>query len=179
MVDFNSILCFLVSNPLLYFFVVFAFAIAVAIVLPIPIEIALLIPFAVRDWVLFGVAVLGVAAGKAVGAWLVFLLGIRVERAMERWAKRSRIMEKVLRGLEKFVRRTGSIGLFVMLTIPFMSDTAVLYFYALFNEEGKTIDRWHFIVSNFIAGIARVCLFFLLALTVVPGLLIETNCPTP
>lgn len=176
MVDFNEILCFIVANPLIYFLVVFAFSIAVAIILPIPIEIALLIPFAIEDWMLFIVAVFGVAAGKAAGAGLVFVLGIRVERAIERWAHKSRIVERILKALERFVRRTGSIGLFVLLSTPFMSDTAVLYFYALFNEEGKTIDRWHFVVSNFIAGVARVCVFFLLGLTVFPWFVIENPC---
>ena len=42
-----------------------------------------------------------------------------------------------------------------------MSDTAVLYFYALFNEEGKALDQRLFILSNFLAGINRVAILYI------------------
>ena len=57
------------------------------------------------------------------------------------------------------MRRTGWVGLTILLAIPFMSDTAVNYFYSLLNEEGHAIGRWYFVLANFIGGIARAYLF--------------------
>ena len=171
---FHEILGAFVGNPFVYFLLVFGFSILVAIILPIPIELALVVALAQPGIALFLAALLAVALGKAVGAWLVFVLGIMVEHAMHRWAQRASWIAKVLGALEKFVRWSGSVGLFVLLSIPLMSDTAVLYFYALFNEEGKTIDQRHFILTNFLAGVSRVSLFFILAFTIFPWLL-----PTP
>lgn len=168
MVDLLQFLASTVANPLVYFLLVFVYAILVAIILPIPIEVALILPIAMRDLGLFTAALFAIALGKAVGAWLVFLLGVKVEGIIHRWSKRAEIFAKILAALEKFVRWTGSFGLYVLLSIPFMSDTAVLYFYALFNEEGKAIDQRLFIVSNFLAGFNRVAVFFFLFPPVAP-----------
>jgi membrane protein DedA with SNARE-associated domain len=163
-VDFGQILCDVLVNPVVYFLLVFGFSIAVAIILPIPIELPLFVAIAGGSLTLFTTALLAVALGKAVGAGLVFLLGLKVEGAMNRWAQRSKAIERILKALERFVRYTGTIGLFVLLSIPFMSDTAVLYFYALFNKNGKAIDQRNFILTNFLAGISRVAAFFLVAI---------------
>jgi len=69
------------------------------------------------------------------------------------------IGKKILKILEGFVRRTGWVGLTILLAIPFMSDTAVNYFYSLLNEEGHAIGRWHFVLANLIGGIVRAYLF--------------------
>ncbi|HEV8593954.1 MAG TPA: hypothetical protein VGR51_00280 [Thermoplasmata archaeon] len=176
MADFNQLLCEFLTNPVIYFLIVFGFAIAVAIILPIPIEVALIFALAGGNIVLFTIALLAVASGKAVGAWLVFVLGIKVEHSMRKWSERSKWIAKILSAMERFVRWSGSFGLFILLSIPFMSDTLVLYFYALFNEEGKTIDRRHFIITNFLAGIARTAAFFVVAIALVPGWLAVTPC---
>lgn len=169
MVDLLQILQDAIGNPVVYFLLVFVYAILVAIILPIPIEFALV--FALGNLGLFTAALLAVGLGKAVGAWLIFLLGVKVEGAMTKWAQRARWIEKTLNALERFVRWTGELGLYILLSIPFMSDTVPIYFYALFNEEGKAIDQRGFIVSNFLAGINRVAIFFILALTILPGLI--------
>src|SRR2546429_9009109 len=62
---------------------------------------------------------------------------------------------KILKAMETFVRKTGWVGLTVLLAIPFMSDTAVNYFYSLLNEEGHAVGRWHFVLANLIGGGAR------------------------
>ena len=162
MVDLLQILAAAIGNPIVYFLLVFVYAILVAIILPIPIEVALILPIAQRDLGLFTAALFAIALGKAAGAWLVFLLGVKVEGMIHRWSARSALIAKILNALERFVRWTGAFGLYILLSIPFMSDTAVLYFYALFNEEGKAIDQRHFILSNFLAGFNRVAVFFLL-----------------
>jgi membrane protein DedA with SNARE-associated domain len=175
-VDFGQLMCEVLTNPVIYFLLVFGYSIAVAMVLPTPIELPLFVAIAGGSLTLFTAALLAVALGKAVGAWLVFLLGLKVEGAMNRWAQRSKIIKRIMDALERFVRYTGTLGLFTLLSIPFMSDTAVLYFYALFNEEGKSIDRRHFIITNFLAGISRVSLFFILAITLFRDWLQVTPC---
>ena len=130
----EQLLCDFLTNPVVFFLLVYGFAIAVAVVLPVPIEIALVFALASGSLVLFTAALFAIALGKATGAALVFLLGLRVDKAMHKWAKRSKIFARILAALERFVRYTGTVGLFVLLSIPFMSDTAVLYLYALFNE---------------------------------------------
>ena len=57
------------------------------------------------------------------------------------------------------VKHQWDMGLTILLAIPFMSDTAVNYFYSLLNEEGHAIGRWHFVLANLIGGIVRAYLF--------------------
>ena len=166
MADVAELLAAAFTNPIVYFLVIFGFAILVAIILPIPIEIAFILPLQQCSLGLFTATLLAVSLGKGVGSWLVFFLGIKVEGAMKRWAARSKWFARLMAGLEKFVRLTGALGLYALLSIPFMSDTAVLYFYALFNEEGKAIDQRIFILSNFLAGVNRVALVYLFVSTV-------------
>ena len=68
---------------------------------------------------------------------------------------------------ERFVRRTNYLGLYVLLSIPLMSDTIPLYLYSLFNREGKTLGRRAFLVSNFLAAWTRAG--FLVLIYVVIG----------
>ena len=178
MVDLLALLTGALANPFVYFLLVFGLAILIAIILPIPIEIVLLLPLDPNLSMpigqrlnLFSVALVAVALGKAVGAWLVFLFGLKVEKSITKWTERSKAFRRFVAALEKFVRRTGTMGLYILLSIPLMSDTAVLYFYALFNEEGKALEQRHFILSNFLAGVNRVALVFILGLTLIPGLL--------
>lgn len=171
MVELLEILGQFVGNPIVYFALVFLYAVAVAVFLPIPIELALLLPLKAGSAGLFTAALFSVASGKAVGAWLVFRLGVRVEGAMRRWAARAAWIERTFAALERFVRWTGVIGLYILLSIPLMPDTVPIYFYALFNEKGRAIAERQFIIGNFLAGISRVAIFFILALTVLPGLI--------
>jgi len=174
---FEDLIIGFLGNPVVFFLLAFGLSVLIAIILPIPVELFLVIPFLEpgldpgQRLTLMTLALFAVALGKAVGAWLVFLLGVRVEKAMHRWAERSKLIARIMAGLEKFVRKTGAIGLYILLSIPLMSDTLVLYFYALFNEEGKAIDERLFIGGNFLAGINRVALVFILGLTLFPFLL--------
>lgn len=174
---FEDLIVQFLGNPVVFFLLAFGLSVLIAIVLPVPVEVFLIIPFTAPGLDagarinLMTIALIAVALGKAVGAWLVFLLGVKVEHAMNRWAARSKLIARILGGLEKFVGKTGAIGLYILLSVPLMSDTAVLYFYALFNKEGKAIDQRLFIGSNFLAGVNRVALVFILGLTLFPGLL--------
>ncbi len=145
-----------------YLAFLFLSAIAAAVVLPIPAEPLLLLHPEIDPFVKAAVF----ALGKGAGAIIVFYVGNTVNPWLERWMSRHRILGRILKLLETFVRKTGWIGLLVLLAIPFMSDTAVNYFYALLNEEGRAFSRWQFVVANVIGGVGRA----LLVLWVVPGL---------
>jgi uncharacterized membrane protein YdjX (TVP38/TMEM64 family) len=138
-----------------YLFGLFVYAIAAAVILPIPVELLLLLYPEINP--AFKAIALGL--GKAVGAIVVFFVGNKVNPYIERWTDRHPIGKRVLKLLEGFVRRTGWPGLMILLAIPFMSDTAVNYFYSLLNEEGHAIGRWHFVLANLIGGIVRAYLF--------------------
>lgn len=138
-----------------YLLGLFLYAVAAAIVLPIPVEI--LLPLYPEVDPLLKAVVLGL--GKAVGAIAVFYVGYKVNPYIERWMGRHSFGARILKLLEAFVRRTGWPGLMVLLAIPFMSDTAVNYFYSLLNEEGHAISRWHFVLANLIGGIVRAYVF--------------------
>ena len=141
--------------PAAYIAITFAFSILVAIILPIPIEIVLLAPILEERWGYVGGVVLAMAAGKTVGAWLIFYLGLRVEDNIRRFSERYKFMARLVKWCERFVRRTNYVGLYVLLSIPLMSDTIPIYLYALFNEEGKALDRTAFLVANFLAACTR------------------------
>src|SRR2546422_5069819 len=101
MFDFVALLSEAIKNPFVYFGLVFVYAILIAIILPIPIETALLLPLSLHDLGLFTVALFAVAFGKAVGAWLVFLLGVKIEGSITKWSARSKIIARIVAGLEK------------------------------------------------------------------------------
>ena len=138
-----------------YLLGLFLYAIAAAVVLPIPVE--LLLPLYSEIDPALKAFVLGL--GKAVRALVVFADGNRVNPWIEGWMGRHPWGANVLGALEGFVRRTGWPGLTLLLAVPFMSDTAVNYFYSLLNVDGKAIGRWPFVVANLIGGIARAYLF--------------------
>ena len=143
------------ASALVYLLSLFLYAIAAAVALPIPVEIALTLNSQIDTSV--KAVVLGF--GKAVGAIAVFYVGYKVNPYVERWMGRHPSGARVLKALELFVRKTGWVGLTVLLAIPFMSDTAVNYFYSLLNEEGHAIGRWHFVLANLVGGIIRAYVF--------------------
>lgn len=142
-------------GPVLYLLGLFLYAIAAAVFLPIPFEPALIL----YDEIDVSVKAVVVGLGKAVGAIAVFYIGFKVNPWLEGWMGRHPRWAKVLKLLERFVRRTGWVGLMILLAIPLMSDTAVNYFYSLLNAEGHAIRRWQFIVANFVGGVVRSYLF--------------------
>lgn len=143
------------TNPAVYLPLLFIYSFLVAIILPVPIELALLWPLLANDMVLYAAATLVMAAGKAVGGWAVFFLGLKLEDEIRRWSKRFKIADNIVNWCIEFVRKTNYIGLFILLSIPLMSDTAVLYVYSLFNKEGEVLNMSKFVIVNFFAAIVR------------------------
>ncbi len=143
------------GNPPVYLSITFGFSVLVAIILPVPIELVLLLPILAQQWGYLGVIIFFMAAGKTVGAWAIFFLGLRVEGGIRRWADRYRWIDRFVKWAARFVQRTGYVGLYVLLSIPLMSDTVPLYLYSLFNAGGKSLSRRAFLVSNFLAAWTR------------------------
>jgi len=144
------------AGPLGFLVLLFVYAVAAAVVLPTPVELFLVLYPEIDP--IIKALVLG--AGKGVGAIVVFYVGNAVNPWLEAWMGRHPLGGKVLKALEGFVRRTGWIGLTVLLAIPLMSDTAVNYFYSLLNEEGHAVPRWRFVLSNVVGGVVRSLVFF-------------------
>jgi len=144
-----------------YLLLLFVYSVATTVALPLPVEPLLLLYPEITPIV--KAMVLGL--GKGVGAIAVFLIGHKVNAWLERWMTRWPLGSKILRALEKFVRKTGVIGLGILLSIPFMSDTAVNYFYSVLNEEGRAISRTQFVLANIVGGGIRTLVF----LALVPG----------
>ncbi len=127
----------------------FLYAIAAAVALPTPVEV--LLPFYPEIHPLLKAIVLGL--GKGVGAVAVFFVGAYANSWLEGSSKRHPRGRRVLDVLEAFVRKTGWVGLLILLAIPLMSDTAVNYFYSLLNREGRALSRWPFVSANVWAGL--------------------------
>jgi membrane protein DedA with SNARE-associated domain len=153
--DFVALVSATYNNPAAYLSITFGFSVLVAIVLPIPIEVVLLAPLLGQQWGYLGAVIFAMAAGKTVGAGMIFYLGVRVEDNIRRWSERYKIADRVVKWCERFVRKTNYIGLYVLLSIPLMSDTIPLYLYSLFNEEGRALNRTAFLVANFLAAWTR------------------------
>ncbi len=158
MVDLLQILNDAYNTPWLYVVLVFGYAVLVAVILPIPIEIALLPPLLESRWGYLTGTALAIAAGKTVGAWLIFVFGLNVEGTVKRWSNAWRVARWFVNKADKFVAKTGYTGLYLLLSIPLMSDTIPIYLYSVFNEEGKALERNMFLVANFLAALNRVAI---------------------
>jgi membrane protein YqaA with SNARE-associated domain len=159
------------GNPWVFFPLLFVYAILIAVILPIPVELILINPAILNDSAFFLGTALTIGAGKAVGSWLIFYLGVNLEEQIRGWSRRLRLVDAIVRGCEWVVKKTRYVGLFLLLSVPLMSDTAVLYVFALFNPPAKsgadgrpihvrhTLKMTPFVLTNFFGGIARVALF--------------------
>ncbi len=139
-----------------------------AIILPIPIEIILIGPGSSGDYGIYFRTAFVMALGKAVGAWLVFVLGTKVEDNIRRWSRKYRLVERFVTWCIAFVRKTRYVGLFLLLSIPGMTDTVPIYIYSLFNEEGEVLDMRLFTGVNFAAALVRAV--FMLAIFLAFGI---------
>ncbi len=170
--DFISFLLGAYANPYVFLPLVFLYAIAIAVVLPLPIELSLVAPILDQQWGYLAEIALALAAGKTVGAWLIFLLGVRVEDTIRWWSERWRFAKWFVDKADLFVQKTGYLGLYLLLSIPLMSDTIPLYLYSLFNKEGESLERNLFLVANFLAAVNRVVILaglFLIGVDLIRG----------
>jgi len=157
-VDLLQILLDSYNTPWIYMLLAFGYAILVAIILPIPIEIALVKPLADQNFGFLLGTGLAIAAGKTLGAWLIFIFGLNIEGSIRKWSARWRVADWTVRKAENLVQKTGYAGLYLLLSIPLMSDTIPIYVYSVFNQEGKALERNMFLIANFLAALNRVAI---------------------
>ena len=145
------------ADPVVYLLLFFVFCILAAIILPIPIEIFLVIdptvPFVLKALVM--------GLGKGTGAVAVFYIGPAIEPAIRTFS-RWRWFKWLLDMCEKLVRRFGSLGLYVIMSIPGMIDTIPLYLFSVLNKEGHFMTLRDFTIANILAGINRAMLIYTL-----------------
>ncbi len=163
----------LIKDPVMYLSFVFVFALLAAIILPLPVE-AVLVGFIFYltdpggDFLGLGIAgafiliaiIMGI--GKALGAWIVFVIGIKAERLINKylswdWFKR------FLARVEKFCVKHGYMAMYMVMCIPLMTDTVPLYIFAILNKDGEVFERNWFVLTNLWAGISRTLLVGILA----------------
>ena len=156
--DFISFLLSAYGNPYVFLPLVFVYAILIALILPIPIELSLIVPIVNHDWGYLASIAVALAAGKTIGAWLIFVLGVRIETSIRWWSEKWRFAKWFVDKADLFVQKTGYLGLYLLLSIPLMSDTIPIYLYSLFNKEGKSLERNLFLGANFFAAVNRVAI---------------------
>ena len=163
----------LIKDPAAYLAFVFVFALLAAIILPLPVE-AVLVGFIFyltdpgSDFLGLGIAgafiliAIVMGLGKALGSWVVFVIGIKAEKLVEKymsWGWFRRMMEAV----QSFCTQHGYFAMFLVMCIPLMTDTVPLYIFAILNKEGEVFERNWFVLTNLWAGISRTLLVGILA----------------
>ena len=168
----------LVQNPLAYLTFVLIFAFLAAVILPIPVELALAgyIVYLTNPGSSFlGLGIFGafllisiiMGLGKALGSWIVFVIGIKVETLVAGYLK-WKWFNKMMMATHRFCIRFGYLAMYFVMCIPLMTDTVPLYIFSILNKEGDVFELKWFVMSNFWAGIART---LIVGITVVGGLL--------
>lgn len=150
--------------------VVFVYSVLVAAVLPLPAELVLLpaptMELGLSTPASVGVVVLVSAAGKALGSVLALRIGRGAVNARpSRWL-RDRAFPGAGRAasdgrLTRFVRRYGYLGMAIVLAVPLVPDTAVVYAFAVVDAD----ERW-FAVAAFLGTVGRLLVTLALAVGV-------------
>jgi len=141
------------GDPLTYSFIFLIYVILTVLFLPIPVEIGLFNPF-INPVLLLCI----LALGKGIGAFLVFIIGLKIRKIIKKISFGTPFLKKIITYCEKFVKKYGYIGLFIIMSIPLMIDSVSLYLFSLLNSEenGKTsLVKSKFVLINIFAGATR------------------------
>lgn len=118
------------AGPWNLVFTCFASALSTTLLLPTPVEFIVVGAAAVLGAPL---AVASAAAGKAVGAWIVFTLGHGLRQAVARVEAGSPATRRFMARAERFARRFGYAALGLLVAIPFSPDVLPI---TLFSTMG-------------------------------------------
>lgn len=149
---------------------VFVYSVLVAFVLPLPGELVLVpapaLDLGVSQTASVALVILVSAAGKALGSVAALRVGRGAINARPaRWLVRRFFPrhdpEAPPGRMTAFVHRNGYIGMAVVLAIPLMPDTAVVYAFSVLNTDERL-----FALAAFLGTVARL----LLTLTVAAGI---------
>lgn len=149
------------SNPWTYILLFYIYCILAAVLLPIPVELGL-IGLAAGNFHLFGLPVFQsfmilaviMGLGKATGGQIVFTIGVKLEDDVRRWLK-WKWFQSLMEKSSWLVQKLGYVGLYIILSIPLMSDTVPLYLFSFLNRDGKLFENKWFFVTNILAGMTR------------------------
>jgi membrane protein DedA with SNARE-associated domain len=159
--DLIDILLGAIGDPITYSIIFFIYVILAAMILPIPVEIGLFNPVIHYAWLIIILAI-----GKGVGAFLVFEIGTRIRGVLKKRSIGTPLTKKIVAWCERFVRKYGYYGLFIIMSTPLMIDSASLYLFSLLNskDEGqRAMTRRWFVLINIAAGAVRGTIIFLVA----------------
>lgn len=149
------------SNPLLFGVFFFLYVVLNTLALPFPVELGLFNP---AFHPLFLISIL--ALGRGVGAFFIFEIGGLIRKKTSTWAVEAFQVRKIITSLEGFIQRYGYYALFLLMSIPFMLDSVVLYLFSLLNRRRDTqvaLSRRWFIIITITASILRGTIILLIA----------------
>ena len=159
--DLIGILLGAMQDPITYSIIFFIYVILTVLFLPIPVEIGLFDPYIHPVLLIFILAL-----GKGVGSLIAFEIGTRVRGAIKKRSIGTPLTKKIIAWCERFVRKYGYYGLFIIMSIPLMLDSVTLYLFSLLNpkDDGKiTMTRRWFVLINIAAGAVRGIIILLVA----------------
>ena len=168
----------LIQNPVAYLTFVLIFAFLAAVILPIPVELALagyIVYLTTPGTAFLGLGIWGsfliisivMGVGKALGSWIVFVIGVKVEDLVATYLSWG-WFKKMMMATHRFCLRFGYLAMYLVMCIPLMTDTVPLYIFSILNKEGDVFELKWFVMSNFWAGIART---LIVGITVMGGVL--------
>lgn len=144
------------SDPAVYALLLMVYTLLNVIFLPVPVEAALFIgnmsPL---------LKALLVGSGKAIGSIIVLKIGASIGDVMNSRMMQWGIAKSIVNFCNWMVARFHYLGLYIILSIPFMVDTVPVYIFSIFNEQGF-METGPFAVVNFLAGINRVLIVLLI-----------------
>ncbi|MGD0817775.1 MAG: hypothetical protein ABR986_05175 [Methanomassiliicoccales archaeon] len=66
-----------------------------------------------------------------------------------------------MKWFERLIKKLGYLGLYIIMSIPFMLDSLPLYAFSISDEDMGFQIRW-FALTNFLAGFTHAILFSVL-----------------
>jgi membrane protein YqaA with SNARE-associated domain len=159
--DLIEILLGAMYDPITYSIIFFIYVILTVLFLPIPVEIGLFNPYLHPVLLIFILAL-----GKGVGSCIAFEIGTRVRDTLKKRSIGIPLIKKIVAWCERFVRKYGYYGLFIIMSIPLMLDSVTVYLFSLLNpkDDGKTaMTRAWFVLINMAAGAMRGIIILLVA----------------
>ena len=159
--DLIDIMLGAMQDPLTYSIIFFIYVILAAVILPIPVEIGLFNSYINPILLIFILAI-----GKGVGASIAFEIGTRARSVLKKRSIGISLTKKIISWCERFVKKYGYYGLFILMSTPLMIDSATLYLFSMLNprDNGKSaMSRRWFVLINIAAGAVRGIIILMVA----------------
>jgi membrane protein DedA with SNARE-associated domain len=154
--DMMHFLEFGANDPLSFSLIFLVYTILAAVFLPIPVEIGLFFSPATPA----AVKILVMGLGKMLGSMLVYSIGLKIGDSVKAWSTDWKWFGAMVRCCEWMVNKFHYVGLYLILSVPLMTDTVPLYIFSVFNERGVLNFKW-FALASLLAGVTRGLIVFL------------------